>query len=540
MVDIYSLWAIKRRKMNMSKYIITILSVIFLWENSYSQNIENDNNTQIIKITISDVQIAKSKLEEVSYYDAISNLTNGKIEAFPIDSKNQKIVSTRIHPFVGALHYSFAHHRPITISPDMIWLLIMQGFSKHIYYHSDSLKSEIVNFEGKEQISVRRDDFIRNKYSNPWNEVIPEISSQIKTKVNTSLHPLIFNKFSTTTESTSIAHQITLMDALSDYYDFSVQTACGIPYVNLQGTPDDWKWIIDQLPILKEYGMEFWVENLTPIINQIYKTSKGENNSLFWKSMYKWNSTSGGDRVTGWAAKFFPYLETKDGRKLVNRYLPIPYGQETRGETAFYYGLAGDDFPSGLSVCNFDWIYYGQNIDMQFCAGFVGITQDKDKVLTPEINWFIAEKSDSSKIKVKALNFEGGDYFDYLKAVAKEIDVIRPCVPELDTLFYDYCAQPDTFPIFNPAENKTFEAGWNDFLEYIKKPPFGTIEAGTVNVEFVINSEGRAFCINSEAKTEYLKNVGCSFVREFNEWKPAQKDGKIVLTKLKVEIEFKE
>ena len=35
------------------------------------------------------------------------------------------------HTLVSAVHYAFSEHRPLTLSPDAIWLTIAQGFANH-------------------------------------------------------------------------------------------------------------------------------------------------------------------------------------------------------------------------------------------------------------------------------------------------------------------------------------------------------------------------------------------------------------------------
>jgi hypothetical protein len=39
------------------------------------------------------------------------------------------ISGSKCHPLVDAIHIAFSQHRPLTLSPDDIWLVIAQGFS---------------------------------------------------------------------------------------------------------------------------------------------------------------------------------------------------------------------------------------------------------------------------------------------------------------------------------------------------------------------------------------------------------------------------
>lgn len=42
------------------------------------------------------------------------------------------------HPLVTALHLSYAEHRPLRLSPDMIWLLIVYGIYRSMVPCSQS------------------------------------------------------------------------------------------------------------------------------------------------------------------------------------------------------------------------------------------------------------------------------------------------------------------------------------------------------------------------------------------------------------------
>lgn len=541
--------------------IIIIIGLIFISLTGYTQNIEKENKKEPIIIQVSDIELPHYKLDEISYKELISRETNDIIEAYPIDCQEKNFVYSKVHPMIGALHYSFAHHRPITISPDMIWLMILQGLSKHIHYNSESIKSKIYNLYDVSEIIVRRDDFIKGSINNKWNEVFPVFTEEISKKTKTDIHKLFLNKFTTTSENTEITYSITMMEAVEDYFDYGMFTLCGIPYIVLEGTPEDWKWIKDNLSELKKYELNFWIEGLQPVIDKIYETSKGNIDTEFWKSIYKWNQESGGNRVTGWIIKFFPYLVTYEDKKIVNPYLKddILFIED---KERFQYGLTGDVFTSGVNTCDFRWKYFKKEFDMNFNAGFIGISQDEDKVLRPEINWFITQKSNKEKaIKtdtnsiVKIIKQDDGTSIEVIEITDTgeedesefensgydtEIERITACSYITDTLFYEICSDPDVFPIYKPDKNKTFEEGWADFEEYLKKPAYGINEKGKVKFSFLISSEGKAFKFRAISGEDKILRIMRSRIGGYrNYWSPGKKNGKIVLVKLIVEIELK-
>ena len=402
-------------------FLFFLVIVAGCGERDYSEDrITLKRSGDYIKIPISDVKLAKQSLEEESFRDVIQKLSFGDIEAYSPSDSARMLVSTRLHPFVAALHYSFAQHRPIVISPDMVWLMILQGFAKHVEYEADSLQNIIVDFEGKKKLSVRRDEFIRHSLSNDWDDVFDEFSQKIYVDIDSNLSQLMQNKFTTTGPKETIAYQIALMDAMSEFFVYELQTACGIPYVILEGTPEDWLLIKEQLPKFRKYNLDFWIDNLQPVVDELYEASKGSIDTLFWKSIYKWDSGSGGSGVSGWIVRFFPYLQDNNNLQK-SGWLDSDYFEQKKNEECFY-GIEGKYFPSALSSCNFVWDYFGDNINMRFCAGFIGISQDSNLILRPEINWFVSETAIPGCLeKVTELNEEENYEDKYQQGMETEV-----------------------------------------------------------------------------------------------------------------------
>lgn len=55
------------------------------------------------------------------------------------------------------MYQAYADHRPFVLSPDMIWLLISQGFARHINANQESMRNELVDFSGKLSLIIRED-----------------------------------------------------------------------------------------------------------------------------------------------------------------------------------------------------------------------------------------------------------------------------------------------------------------------------------------------------------------------------------------------
>jgi len=95
----------------------------------------------------------------------------------------------------------------------------------------------------------------------------------------------------------------------------------------------------------------------------------------FWNSFYKYNSVSGGAYVTGWIQAFFPNN-------------PHCYDWEQGLNFESYSGSEYGKFSSGISSAPFIWHYLGEDYNMEFLAGFIGVIQE-ESFLEPYIGWAI-------------------------------------------------------------------------------------------------------------------------------------------------------
>jgi hypothetical protein len=321
-----------------------------------------------------------------------------QVEAF--SQGNKPLVDTNLlhaffgvsslHPFLAAVHIAFAQHYPLIISPDFVWLCLIQGLALHVNTNAEKLRHQFVGHEGKAKIIVDRNDLIKGSADNPWPEVFGEFSTQIKGYIGNK-HELIVADFSTTGAVERAVSEIVLMDVLQQYFEFELQTMCGIPEITLEGTVDDWKSIRQRAEKFAEFDLEWWIKPLIPILDQFVKAASGDVERDFWQSFYKINDMSGGPFVTGWINALFPYIQdcqTK-GYTLENHF--VDSWSEAMNEE-FGGGPSTDSFPVGLSKVPFVWKYYDLTFDMEFIGGFVGVTQDQQTLaLRPEIGWAVLD-----------------------------------------------------------------------------------------------------------------------------------------------------
>lgn len=343
---------------------------------------------------VCDVKPAKDLLEEKSFWEVVKDATqcNADEDQLPhrvledcVD-RDYTLVPAYAHPFVYAVQRAYAGHRPLTISPDMIWLMITQGFAAHVDANAESLRDLFVDFEGKKMLNVQRDDFVKGSRDNDWEGVFPEFNDQIGYYTKSQVRGLLNQSFSTSTKVENAAFQITLMDAMSSYFDYSVTVMCGIPAITLEGTPEDWEKLELKTGELAAYDLEWWTKKLLPILQEFTLASKGKVNKRFWAKIYNEKNvevdlvcaTGMETHISGWILNFFPYV---NGEK--NPFL---------GKAAENSTLEMNTLPSGLSKADVLFDDNGSYYKLEFIAGFMGIRQDKNtKSLRPEIAWAVVD-----------------------------------------------------------------------------------------------------------------------------------------------------
>ena len=476
---------------------ISLLLIIFLNPEAYSQE-----NAKIF--SVADVVVATDTLSEVTFRDALEARIGAKIESFDQSASNKMVVPTYAHSFMAALHHCFADHRPMVISPDMIWLMICQGLAQHIELHADSLRSKFVNFEGKKEIMARNDYLIKGRADNNWELEFPKFADSIRQYVGDDLFNLMTPKFSTTTQAETVAYQVTLMHSVDRYFNYRELSECGIPEIIIEGTTKDWKWILKNVEKLETYGLSSWSVRIKPILKEFINASKNKINKEFWNSIYKWSGECGGPFINGWICEFFPYIIDENGqyqKNLITEFNMLP-----------------EMLPSGISKVEINWLHR-DNVNeklleskMEAYAGFLGIEQNEStKALRPLIQWTIIDKKDSQKA-------------DRRNLIAGKSVLITKDISELGNEIY-----------FNVDIMPTFPGGELGIKKYIStntKYPKEAQEkkiSGKVYVRFCITKTGsitRAVIVRG--LNPLLDKEAIRVVESLPKWEPAILNGKKV------------
>lgn len=336
------------------------------------------------------VQKATEPLQGVSAKTVVESLLQTPIEACSDYIRDDLIGTPGYHSFVHTVERAFSDHRPLILSPDMLWLMMAQGFAQHVNLNAEQLRRRFVEHDGKKEIVVRRDDFVKGSPENPWDEAFTAFSEKIQEYIGTENHGNIVVDFSTTGKVEKAANEVVLMESMKAYFDYTVRTLCGIPEVTLEGEVADWEKLRDKTEDLgKAYDLRWWTDHVHPIFDRIAQNVAGADDPELWENFFKLQGGSGGPFINGWINVLLPYIktyQTNGEAKATNKY--VESWKDGRG----WGGLTHDQLPLGLCQTPFNWEYFDQKFQMEFVAGFCGATQEEGLALRPKIGWAIRDK----------------------------------------------------------------------------------------------------------------------------------------------------
>lgn len=380
----------------------------------------------LIRLFLSD--IGKSRYDSRQREKLISNIfvTNS--------SKSDNLIDFGYHAFFNGMHCAYAEHRPFVISPDMIWLLISQGFANHVKNNSEALRNQFVDFDKKLTLIVNGDEADLENPESSWEQIFQKFIEEIKIHVGEELINALTADFSTTTITEKIASQITILKAVESYFEFCILYGiCGIPELTIEGNPEDWEKIIKKANALRKYNLDWWINELDPILNEFLKASKNVIDKSFWLNIFKYHTLDeygAPDIVDGWILKFFPY--DKQGNR---RETPI---EVIKGLNV--------DLPDEIVKVDVEHIKIGvdgslERTMLELWAGFVGLEQNTETLaLRPKIGWAIKNKNQEN-IVFKTEFAEGHKKLRVNKFPRQILDF--PIIKSLDIEFTDRIEIPE-------------------------------------------------------------------------------------------------
>ena len=344
------------------------------------------------------------------------------------------------NPLIAAVHAAFAHHLPLELTPDVVFNTVLQGVSAHVATNPEAFRAVFVAHQGRKRLAVRRDGLAPSNaaapgkraqaYAELWAEAVAGMRAELLDNLGTagtgSARRALETAFSTTTSVEATAHAAVFMDAVKHYFEYTFTTCCGIPWIDVAGTRDDWLALAAAVgPLLRDLGLGGWDAELQPILGGIADAFTPAGSAAgFWDGIYKHNSPRGSGTVAtvdGWIAKLFLHVRGGLNPLLGAAVEPAPprtrplaqfaatpwldpglwaqaqSASQTAASKPKARGVELAAFPSGRTCTPFTWELFLAKVDMSLVAGTVGVCRTPAGALKPVVGWLVEGGEPPSK-----------------------------------------------------------------------------------------------------------------------------------------------
>lgn len=135
--------------------------------------------------------------------------------------------------FLDCLSAAWAAHLGVRVTPDVLWHALLCEVSRIVLDDPEEYRHLFTRDpagSATREISVQADDPVRL----PLEKIVAALRAQVPSDVDAFLP-----EFSTSTPHARAARHAAFAEALSPYYHYSM-FLCGIPFVEVDGTPEDW------------------------------------------------------------------------------------------------------------------------------------------------------------------------------------------------------------------------------------------------------------------------------------------------------------
>ena len=320
-----------------------------------------------------------------------SEIITKDILAHSFNEEQQLAYSDTNVPILNGFYTAHNNHCPIRIKPDDIWLLIIQAFCNHVNANSKELKHMFVNFDGKKTLSVK---YPLSNIKEVDKKVLENFSEQINNQMikylGKELIDILTSNFSTTTYDLKIISKISIMGAFKKYFDYEMHLCgCGVPYLILEGTAEDYKKIIEKAKELKKYKLDWYIDRVIPHINKMVEAKEGKIDKEYFRNMiqdeeiteetYGASGMYMGEKkvpyLSGWFLQFFAYF--KEGIK----------NDENKIRIKSFKRLANQMLIVPFKIID---LVHKKEYEMKYKVGFAGCDQNDKKEVYPVQGWLVS------------------------------------------------------------------------------------------------------------------------------------------------------
>jgi len=260
--------------------------------------------------------------------------------------------------FFTAIYECYNRHWGLRTVPDDWWYTIIRTVAIAIDKNSKkkAVREYFVNHDGKKRLTVDMDP----TFGIDWEKFFREMTDLIQSNIKVDKYvDTIRSDFSTSTETHRIVSEITVMSSMQEFFEYCMRTCCGIPFVELEGSEEDWLKLKTKLltlkkmlqPIHESIGLSpSWWRKVEWISDKLVETYRGDGDKEWWSKIlsHERHGFGSGSYTTydGWFLKDLLNIskEVESFSSIPSGLVSVPLifdnnGHETEG--AIVSGIAG-------------------------------------------------------------------------------------------------------------------------------------------------------------------------------------------------------
>ncbi len=280
------------------------------------------------------------------------NIADAKLD-FDIYKKQPGKVLTRLstndllcigqsdNHLLNAVLYAYNTHGGLRLSPDVILQSVANAVSVCIQDHAEEYRDVFVRHADKIKLTVE------GKAGFDWQELLARMETEINDNIKCKFD--IMPEFTTTTDVIKSVATMTKMSTMCKYFNYEMTCMCGISFVDLTGTLEDWEKLYNKVKklraiITKKPHMVYWFEHVLDVIEYLirtYKTSSRKNEKDYEK-LGRFAKVNLDDELKTFWSRIITYIPYgSGGQKYVSGWLKVLIPGE-------HY----DTFPKKLNLLN--------------------------------------------------------------------------------------------------------------------------------------------------------------------------------------------
>ena len=356
---------------------------------------KDNNGDNALKIELFPENKPKDTLEKKKIQFLIQNAVGHSLDP----NKELAFLSSKV-PILYGFYTAHTNHYPIRIKPDDIWLLIVQAFSHHVDNNFKILRKYFVNYDEKKTLTIFYNKVLSKE--NVDKKMLEDFSIQINEKAKEFLGEEILANltpnFTTTNYDSLIISKISIMGVFKNYFSYSMsRPICGIPYIILEGTAEDYQKIKDKAKKLRKYEFKWYIDRIIPHIEKMIDAKKGNIDVNYFKNFIQKTEEIGIknicqspkkgkiDAINGWILDFFAYKKRdRKNERFCDKSLKVRDIDK----------LAGQMLDAQFTIKEEKT---KKNYDMEYKVGFIGCDQNEQKEVFPVQGWIVTLKEEEEE-----------------------------------------------------------------------------------------------------------------------------------------------